>query len=75
MNAYGESKLAATNLLLGLGASSNLEVIIVRPFNFVGPGLSTTLVLGEICEQLRNGRSTIRVGPLEPVRDFLAWRS
>jgi len=74
MNAYGESKLAATNLLLGLGASSNLEVIIVRPFNFVGPGLSSSLVLGEICEQLRSGTSTVRVGPLEPVRDFLDVR-
>jgi len=73
-NAYGESKLAATNLLLGLGNSSNLEVIIVRPFNFVGPGLSSSLVLGEICEQLRKGKSTIRVGPLEPVRDFLDVR-
>lgn len=74
VNAYGESKLAASNLLLGLNAWSNLDVIIVRPFNFVGPGLSTNLVLGDICEQLRDRRSTVRVGPLEPVRDFLDVR-
>lgn len=74
LSPYGESKLAATNLLLGLGASSNLEVIVVRPFNFIGPGLSTNLVLGKICQQIRNGASTIRVGPLEPVRDFLDVR-
>lgn len=74
MSAYGESKLAATNLLLGIGASSNLEIVIVRPFNFIGPGLSANLVLGNICKQIRSGISTIRVGPLEPVRDFLDVR-
>jgi GDP-4-dehydro-6-deoxy-D-mannose reductase len=71
---YGESKLAGTNLLLALGAVTKLEVIIVRPFNFVGPGLSSNLVLGKICEQIRRGDRTVRVGPLEPVRDFLDVR-
>ena len=74
IGVYGESKLAATNLLLGLGTLSDLDVVVVRPFNFIGPGLSSGLVLGEICEQLRNGGSTVRVGPLEPVRDFLVVR-
>lgn len=74
VNAYGESKLAASNLLLGLNSWSNLEIIIARPFNFVGPGLSPNLVLGEICKQIREDRSIIQVGPLEPVRDFLDVR-
>jgi GDP-4-dehydro-6-deoxy-D-mannose reductase len=71
---YGESKLAGTNLLLALHAMSALDVIIVRPFNFAGPGLSSNLVLGKICEQIKSGNKTVRVGPLKPVRDFLDVR-
>jgi len=49
-------------------------VIVVRPFNHVGPGQSPSFVVSalarNVAEAERKGTSTVRVGNLSPRRDF-----
>jgi GDP-4-dehydro-6-deoxy-D-mannose reductase len=78
VSAYGVSKLAQTEV--GLAASrKGQRVVVVRPSNVIGPGMSETLALGSFARQLqriRNGEAEpiVRVGDLTPVRDFVDVR-
>lgn len=75
---YGLSKLCAEELCLQEVRSSNLDVVIVRPFNQVGPGQSTLFVLSSFSKQVIEAqmglRSTIETGDLNISRDFLDVR-
>jgi GDP-4-dehydro-6-deoxy-D-mannose reductase len=78
MNTYAASK-AAADLAVGALASQGLRVIRVRPFNHTGPGQSTEFVVSGFAEQIaRIGAGTqppiLRVGALDPERDFLDVR-
>lgn len=72
---YGASKLAQS--LAGLvEAGEGLPVVVVRPFNIVGPGMPAHLVLGSFAAQvvaIRQGRRppVVETGNLEPSRDFV----
>lgn len=78
VTAYGVSKLAQTEV--GLAANrKGQRVVVVRPSNVIGPGMSETLALGSFARQLqriRNGEvaPVVRVGDLSPVRDFVDVR-
>ena len=55
------------------------RVIVVRPFNLVGPGLPRGLAAADFLEQIRairsgGGPSGMTVGNLEPQRDFVDVR-
>jgi len=74
---YGRTKSEQSERLLQLAAESGLSVLIARPFNLLGPGLSAHLVAGALCQQfMTNGqRGYIRPkGPTESVRDFIDVR-
>lgn len=73
---YAQSKLAQTDL--GLKASARQPVVIVRPFNVIGCGMSPTLALGNFVRQalMLEGKDPtiprfIQTGPLHAVRDFV----
>lgn len=72
---YGQSKLAATQIALLYHRMHSLAVVVVRPFQLLGPGVTTRLAPGAFAEQLRQalaeGRRVIQVGNLESQRDFL----
>jgi GDP-4-dehydro-6-deoxy-D-mannose reductase len=74
LSPYAASKAAAE--MIGLQASLGREVdlIRVRPFNHVGPGQSDSFVISALAHQIAvvemGGGSTIRVGNVEPRRDF-----
>ena len=71
---YGRSKLAATEVLLRRGEELGVPVTIARPFNLVGPGCPTSLVLARVCDQIRQANGDIETGPLDSMRDFIDVR-
>jgi GDP-4-dehydro-6-deoxy-D-mannose reductase len=76
--AYGRSKWEVTRLALAEPADGPLEIVVARPFNLVGPGLSPRLALGSFARQIADvalGRAdAIRCGSLDARRDYLDVR-
>jgi GDP-4-dehydro-6-deoxy-D-mannose reductase len=77
-NHYGISKLAQT--LEGLAASKGgRPVVVVRPFNIIGPGMPEHLVLGSVASQIAKiargaAPRVLTVGNLKASRDFVDVR-
>ncbi|MHC4122774.1 MAG: NAD-dependent epimerase/dehydratase family protein [Planctomycetota bacterium] len=75
---YGMSKLTATQIALYYNRLFNTNVMIVRPFQLLGKGLTNRLAPGAFAEQIQNAitsaSNVIRVGNLESYRDFLDVR-
>ena len=76
---YGESKAAAELLARDFHRQGVARVVTVRPFNLVGPGLPGGLAASDfVAEALRvnrgEGEAVVRVGSLEPRRDFVDVR-
>jgi GDP-4-dehydro-6-deoxy-D-mannose reductase len=75
---YGRSKLEVTRMALAEPADSPLAIVVARPFNLVGPGLSTRLSLGSFARQVVDvaaGRQdAVRCGPVDARRDFVDVR-
>jgi NAD dependent epimerase/dehydratase len=66
---YSASKIAADKLVESFYATYGLPAVTVRPFNTFGPRQSARAVIPTIITQLLDG-STVRLGAMEPVRDF-----
>ena len=72
---YGETKWAQSELALRLGSRFSIKVIVARPFNIIGPGLSDKYIAGTICKQiLDNSLTEISLGNLDVKRDFVDVR-
>jgi GDP-4-dehydro-6-deoxy-D-mannose reductase len=75
---YGQSKWEVTRLALAEPDAGPLQIIVARPFNLVGPGLSSRLSLGSFAQQIaaaaRGESVEIRCGPLDTRRDFVDVR-
>jgi GDP-4-dehydro-6-deoxy-D-mannose reductase len=73
-NPYSSSKLEAERFAREAHRTLGQHVIIVRPFNHVGPGQSAQFVVpalvSRLFEALELGRGEIRVGDLSTRRDF-----
>jgi GDP-4-dehydro-6-deoxy-D-mannose reductase len=74
-NHYGISKLGQTLMGCAL-AKSGRPVIMVRPFNIIGPGMPAHLAIQSFAQQLAsiarsNSLPVIEVGNLAASRDFL----
>ena len=50
--------------------SYNLPVTILRPFNTYGPRQSARAIIPTILSQILNNNSTIKLGNINPIRDF-----
>ena len=79
LTPYGASKAAAELFALTLHRRGELNVAVARPFNLIGPGLRPGLAPSDFMAQalaIRAGRAApeIRVGNLEPRRDFVDVR-
>ncbi|MGA2323112.1 MAG: NAD-dependent epimerase/dehydratase family protein [Sedimentisphaerales bacterium] len=78
VTAYGLSKLLATQVALYYHRVHSLNVMIVRPFQLIGKGVTARLAPGAFAEQLKRAISdesnVIKVGNLESSRDFLDIR-
>ncbi len=77
VGAYGVSKHSATLAGLDYASRYGLRVVVARPFNIVGPGIGAGLLVGDLLRRVTmalkdDAEPLIRVGNLEPMRDFVA---
>ena len=67
---YSASKISADQLAYSFFASFDLPVSIARPFNTFGPRQSARAIIPTIISQIAGGSSELKLGSLEPTRDF-----
>lgn len=67
---YSATKIGADRIAESFYRSFDLPVTIVRPFNTYGPRQSARAVIPTIITQLLSGKTEIKLGSLEPTRDF-----
>ncbi len=67
---YSASKIAADQMAYSFFASFGLPVVIARPFNTYGPRQSARAVIPTIITQIASGIRNIKLGSLQPTRDF-----
>ena len=66
---YAASKIGADKISESLFHSFNLPVVTLRPFNTYGPRQSARAIIPTIITQVLT-RDEVRLGSLDPVRDF-----
>jgi GDP-4-dehydro-6-deoxy-D-mannose reductase len=74
---YGRAKRAVSELASRYAADFGMHVVVARPFNAVGRGVSPGLVVGAIVHRLRAALAApppraITIGITDSVRDFIA---
>jgi nucleoside-diphosphate-sugar epimerase len=67
---YSATKIGADKIAESFFKSFGAPVTIVRPFNTFGPRQSARAIIPTVITQLLNGTEEIRLGALEPGRDF-----
>ncbi|WP_428528973.1 NAD-dependent 4,6-dehydratase LegB [Pseudorhodoplanes sp.] len=67
---YSATKIGADQMALAFHRSFGLPVTIVRPFNTYGPRQSARAVIPATIIQLLSHKGPIRLGALDPTRDF-----
>jgi NAD dependent epimerase/dehydratase len=67
---YAATKIAADQLALSYFLSFETPVCVIRPFNTFGPRQSARAVIPTAITQILAGKPEIRLGALEPTRDF-----
>jgi NAD dependent epimerase/dehydratase len=67
---YSASKIAADQLAESYHRSFGVPVAVLRPFNAYGPRQSARAVIPSILAQALSGAAEIRLGRLDPSRDF-----
>lgn len=73
VTAYGQSKLAQTNLALEMAATRNLRLAVLRPFNILGPGLGATYLASVLVRRLRESLARGETGEF-PVHNGFVTR-
>jgi dTDP-glucose 4,6-dehydratase len=67
---YAASKIGADQIAISMCRSSNIPIVIVRPFNTFGPRQSLRAVIPTIISQFVAKRSILKIGNLNTSRDF-----
>jgi len=67
---YSASKIGADQIALSFHKSFGTPVAVLRPFNTYGPRQSARAVIPTIILQIASGIRTIKLGALQPTRDF-----
>lgn len=67
---YSASKIGADQLAFAFHSSFEMDVITVRPFNTYGPRQSARAFIPTVITQVAAGARDIRLGSLNPTRDF-----
>ena len=68
---YAASKIGADKIAESYFRAMDLPVATIRPFNTFGPRQSARAVIPTILSQLLAGLPELRLGSVEPLRDFL----
>jgi NAD dependent epimerase/dehydratase len=67
---YSATKIGADQVAMSYFLSFETPVSIIRPFNTYGPRQSARAVIPAIISQISSGVTTLKLGALEPTRDF-----
>lgn len=67
---YSASKIGADQMALAFHRSFGTPVTVIRPFNTYGPRQSARAVIPTVITQLASGGGPLRLGLLDPTRDF-----
>jgi dTDP-glucose 4,6-dehydratase len=67
---YSATKIGADQLAYSFYGSFGVPVITARPFNTYGPRQSARAVIPTVITQIASGAKEIRLGAVEPTRDF-----
>jgi NAD dependent epimerase/dehydratase len=67
---YSATKIAADAMAISFFNTFDLPVSIARPFNTYGPRQSARAVIPTIITQILNGAKKIKLGDINPTRDF-----
>jgi dTDP-glucose 4,6-dehydratase len=67
---YSASKIGADQLAISFERSFGTPVTVVRPFNTYGPRQSARAVIPTIISQIAAGNRRIKLGSVNPTRDF-----
>jgi UDP-glucose 4-epimerase len=70
LDLYGRTKLAGEQLVCEFAERTGARCTIARIFNVIGPRETNAHVVPELVGQLRAGAATVRLGNLEPKRDY-----
>ena len=68
---YAASKLAADKLVESYYLSFDVPTVTLRPFNTFGPRQSARAVIPTVISQIAAGARELKLGALDPSRDFL----
>lgn len=71
LDIYGTSKLICEHLLKEFYLETSINSIVCRFFNAFGPNETNPHLIPEILAQIKNGNRSIKLGNLEPKRDFI----
>ena len=67
---YAATKIGADQMAISFWKSFALPITILRPFNTYGPRQSNRAVIPQIITQIANKKNIIKLGSLDPTRDF-----
>jgi len=71
LDIYGLSKLAGERLCNEFYLKSDIPVVVCRFFNAFGPNETNPHLIPVIQQQVNEGKRTIKLGNLDPKRDFI----
>lgn len=71
MDIYGITKLAAERIAGEFCLRTGIPTIVGRFFNAFGPNETNPHLIPEIQRQVRDGKRVLRLGNLDPKRDFI----
>lgn len=71
-DVYGRSKLQGEQFVQDFATRRNLDAVIIRLFNVIGPGETNPHLLPELVAQLKAGRNMVELGNLSPKRDYIS---
>lgn len=78
VSGYGVTRLAATQMVELASRAGEIDAVVLRVFNPIGPGLPEHNVAGRAIRELRQaldtGATEVRMGPLGAYRDFVDVR-
>ena len=67
---YSATKIGADQIAMSFHNAFDTPIAIIRPFNTYGPRQSARAVIPTIISQIAAGHTSIKLGCLEPTRDF-----
>ncbi|PYQ42805.1 MAG: nucleoside-diphosphate sugar epimerase [Acidobacteria bacterium] len=71
IDVYGRTKLLAEDLCRAFQGETGVPTVLARFFNAFGPHETNPHLVPDILLQLRTGSDVLRLGNLEPVRDYV----